>query len=1444
MAAAATAESSTSSASPDHQPSATTGSASAPNQHPSSHPLRARLGSARKPSQGANVSSDRPQRAPTAPEQHNAEAQKQREVPSDGSASQLPRSSSPLKEGHKEAASDNRASGSIEPHIRFIVTSILATSTSVLILSNFHWTLALLSIIIGCHVTYTKLVSKDADDTFRLKSELRKQLLENKSNEETVEWMNSLLASMWPLINADLFTPFIDLLEDALQLQVPGIVHAVRVEDLDQGVVPLVIDSLKVLPSDENAFLGKGADHDKKGDKEEAIAAEDPRDQIDVDLGDHINLEVSFSYRATASSRKGFTTKSHSETEEESHPRSKQTAAMYDRMGADAPAETIHLLLYLAIGLQKIAAVEMPVWVSVVGIAGKMRLRLQLVPALPFIKHVGFTLIEQPKIELKAKPLGRSMVIDAMNLPLLSSYVLRSIQTTVQPFISPASYTIDVAGILGAGDGPRNSYAVGVISVIVHYADDLPAADANGLADPFVTLSFARAGKPLFRTRVLRRNKNPRWNEVAYLLVGPDEIRDHDRLRFTIFDADRFSADDPLGKVEVSIDRLIQESLARDTDFNSCSLMETRTVPLEPMKKGWEVQGTFKYSIAFCRLVQQEGLDAPMATPHRSKLIHKAAQRGFAAGSPVQGRDQDQDQYEAEDKMGRGGSVPIPAGGLESSAKGADTTETSQLHRYETGFDRFVRQLGLPIDRTVLEARAARHARVTKLLNVLSGEEAAVASPPSRNWPSGILSFHVHAIHGLEVGRTQKSLSSKGASLFAAGSVNNQGASGSGDGESSGLEGAITRLPSSYVQIILNDEAVLSTRVKTLNNRPFFNAGSERFVTDFPTSRISFIVRDRRQRENDPILGIVDLKLSHALKHSARWSGWHTIEGGLGVGKMRVTLVWRSVHVCIPRPLRGSNVGILEIGSLRADLSLEGTNDLGPSRSILYGQEAHWLMDGRWGRRKTESFKPSVSTEDDLTYETVFGKAGSSVTAESSTPSTDPMRLPLSGRYPASMIITLKATARSTSRQRKRIMACINLERCLTDGRITELKVPLYATGDSTAVEEAARRGAGDYCPEELKTKVSAGDVDTGADKTSTHRYRHAALKSLVAAPLYPPLRQGPGIRAGQTQAADESYSEASSDDEPEAAARSSMDASKAADASTSSRLRLPRTGHARTGSISSMLSNRSRKGQRPSEGRLQAIGFLTIQLAFFPGLAEEHRAILSGDHALRFAFEAWTCARDAGIRHRPHTFAEARKKKEKQGAQQRERQQKDKCSWDTDTDGEAHGDARPGAVDLLRTKGSLSSLSSSSSFSGTDSSAFGGGRQNETAVLMSQSKRRRGSRRPASSEAKQGGGPSDPKLGNEAPAREGSDDDDNDGDEGDEYDRPSRRTYRRQLHRQEAGAAQFKTFRTMTWLKQNLDDGWGRIKRHTAPMGRGGANVEAERRRVEKMEREGISSF
>ncbi len=352
----------------------------------------------------------------------------------------------------------------------------------------------------------------------------------------------------------------------------------------------LRVKSFRVLPSDDSAFLRGAVAQAKKdaghsdGDIHASAADIEAEDgETGVDVGDFVNLEVTFAYRA-ATSKKGLfrtTTNTHKGPLNTGGPVAGGEEKKYE---ADAeedfdqlknvPTERIHLLLVLTAGLQKIAAVDIPVWIEMIGIEGKARVRLQMTPVAPFVKHAAITFVGAPKLEISAKPLGKKMVIDAMNLPLMSSYVLHAVEDVIKGFIAPLSYTVDVAGLLNAGDGPQDVYSVGIICFVLHQADGLAAADSNGQSDPFVQACFARAGKPLFTSRIIRKRRDAVWQETGFLLVSPDEVRDHDRLRFTVFDADRFSADDPLGKIEISLHKLIRK-FRPNGESRSTNLLET-----------------------------------------------------------------------------------------------------------------------------------------------------------------------------------------------------------------------------------------------------------------------------------------------------------------------------------------------------------------------------------------------------------------------------------------------------------------------------------------------------------------------------------------------------------------------------------------------------------------------------------------------------------------------------------------------------------------------------------------------------------------------------------------------------------------------------------------------------------------------------------------------------
>lgn len=237
------------------------------------------------------------------------------------------------------------------------------------------------------------------------------RLQEERSNNqserlpESVAWMNSLLASVWPLINPDLFASVVDMLEDVMQASLPKVIRMVSVDDLGQGSEAIRILGIRWLPTaaaaqsvDESGNLkstsskeandrgapGQGEEEDdeaKKQDEDESINEKKDkqkrqekeeeqqaiREGMEAEQGDFVNMELAFSYRARSSGK-----------------------------SIKSKAKNAHLYLkfYLPGG------VFVPVWVELRGIIGTMRVRLQLTPDPPFFSLCTLTFLGQPRADL------------------------------------------------------------------------------------------------------------------------------------------------------------------------------------------------------------------------------------------------------------------------------------------------------------------------------------------------------------------------------------------------------------------------------------------------------------------------------------------------------------------------------------------------------------------------------------------------------------------------------------------------------------------------------------------------------------------------------------------------------------------------------------------------------------------------------------------------------------------------------------------------------------------------------------------------------------------------------------------------------------------------------------------------------------------------------------
>lgn len=123
---------------------------------------------------------------------------------------------------------------------------------------------------------------------------------------ESTQWLNSLVASIWPLINPDLFTSISDTLEDVMQASLPSMVRMVAVEDVGQGSEALRILGIRWLPTGA-AARSVNAEGELKTAKEEKgdrtvtdngeTGDEKPQDSMEAEEGDFVNMEIAFAYR-------------------------------------------------------------------------------------------------------------------------------------------------------------------------------------------------------------------------------------------------------------------------------------------------------------------------------------------------------------------------------------------------------------------------------------------------------------------------------------------------------------------------------------------------------------------------------------------------------------------------------------------------------------------------------------------------------------------------------------------------------------------------------------------------------------------------------------------------------------------------------------------------------------------------------------------------------------------------------------------------------------------------------------------------------------------------------------------------------------------------------------------------------------------------------------------
>ena len=244
-----------------------------------------------------------------------------------------------------------------------------------------------------------------------------------------------------------------------------------------------------------------------------------------------------------------------------------------------------------------------------------MRMRLQLCPDPPFFSLCTLTFLGQPKAELSCVPLTKRG-LNIMDFPLISSFVQSSIDAALAEYVAPKSLTLDLKDMLVGDDFKKDTSTRGVIMVTIKRGIDFKAADPGlgplktGSSDGYVAVGWAKFGKPVWSTRVITKDMQPVWEETAFIQVGLQELNAEERLRIQLWDSDRTSADDDLGRIEVELKELMHNPKSNSSVWH-------RTDGFQALEGDEKMPGTLDWSVGYFpkTRIQAEQLEKQTVEP-------------------------------------------------------------------------------------------------------------------------------------------------------------------------------------------------------------------------------------------------------------------------------------------------------------------------------------------------------------------------------------------------------------------------------------------------------------------------------------------------------------------------------------------------------------------------------------------------------------------------------------------------------------------------------------------------------------------------------------------------------------------------------------------------------------------------------------------------------------
>jgi hypothetical protein len=178
-------------------------------------------------------------------------------------------------------------------------------------------------------------------------------------------------------------------------------------------------------------------------------------------------------------------------------------------------------------------------------------------------------------------------------------------------------------------------------------------------------------------------------------------------------------------------------------------------------------------------------------------------------------------------------------------------------------------------------------------------------------------------------------------------------------------------------------------------------------------------------REHDPVLGVVPLKLSDILQASSQVTRWYPLDGGVGFGRIQISLLFRSVETKLPPNMLGWEVGTFEFVSKRI-LVLDYTSTVKIK-----------LRTGGSTAKLPRSHCKKLAEGDGIYWDVDQTDGQSSV------------RLPVKYRYRSPVVMEFH-----TASKRKPDAYAIFWLQHLTDNEVTDINIPIWKTSNGARLTQ------------------------------------------------------------------------------------------------------------------------------------------------------------------------------------------------------------------------------------------------------------------------------------------------------------------------------------------------------------------------------------------------------